>query len=550
MKRRQFIKNIASGTASISCSQFLTYFLNFGLPMVSTKAQAMVRDKAEEVDQPQFLLYWFLEGGWMSYDMFSPVRTPNHVVNRLDTVSKERYRVLNWGDEEYGIYNKGDIRYGYLAKEGEPLFPDMAILSSMYTGSGHSSERLRCHMGTYRFRNTDERQEDERSVMQAFAEVYGQPYMLPNLSWHWWLSDGELNEVQYTGRRGYYHALGPTHAHTIYAGTPDNLRDFLLRMQKMSSDTVNLQIQDFLQHIETHLLDDNSSEVVRSYDSAKAIYQNLVDRGKRLDPVMLNRLFNDNRLKEEFNITPADELITYRSVNGNKARTKFSPAINVQAMMTYELMSQGFTCCAFLESRDIRRFDDHYSRGRLWKPDGSPIGQPDTTNKINEDLWRPLKVFVDKLKNTQYKDSGKSLFDLSTIVLTSEFGRTIHGDVDSIEKMMIPETEKKELINGQDISQHWPVTSCAFLGGSVKGNTQYGGAGEQTLMPIPILPDGSVDPAFDPISGLEHPDRKKNENSFIPDHGSVYATALYLTGINPEGRGRNERPPLRFIKQG
>ena len=31
------------------------------------------------------------------------------------------------------------------------------------------------------------------SVTQAFAEVYGQPYVLPNLAWHWWLSDGELN---------------------------------------------------------------------------------------------------------------------------------------------------------------------------------------------------------------------------------------------------------------------------------------------------------------------------------------------------------------------
>ena len=63
--------------------------------------------------------------------------------------------------------------------------------------------------------------------------------MLPNLSWHWWLSDGELNEVQYTGRKGYYHALGPVHAHTIYAGTPAKLKKFLVRMQESSGDTVN-----------------------------------------------------------------------------------------------------------------------------------------------------------------------------------------------------------------------------------------------------------------------------------------------------------------------
>lgn len=548
MKRRQFIKNIIGGSGSLTCSQFLAYFFNFGLP-IDQKAFAMSQDKTEEADNPHFLVYWFLEGGWMGYDMFNPVMTPNHVVNRDDEISEERYRVLNWGEEDYGIYSKGNIRYGYLAKEGEPLFPDLAVLSSMYTGSGHSRERLRAHMGNYNLRLTGERDQDERSVMHAFAEVYGQPYLLPHISWHWWLSDGELNEVQYTGRRGYYHALGPTHAHTIYAGTPDNLRDFLERMHRISTDNVNQQVQAFLRDIDSHLLDDNSSEVVRSYHSAKSIYQNLISKGGVLDRSTLNRLFNDNRLKEAFNITPADELITYRSVNGNKARTKFAPSANVQAMMTYELMRRGYTCAAWIESRDIRRFDDHYQRRRLWKPDGTPIGQPDTTYKVNDDLWTPLKQFVDLLKSTEYKNTGKSFYDFTTIVLTSEFGRTIHGDVERIEKKDIPESEKKKLIGNQDISQHWPVTSCAFLGGKVKGDAQYGGAGDETLMPIPIFPDGSMDPAFDPKSGVKHPDREKNNKSFIPDHGDVYATALYLSDINPEGKGRNERPPLKFIKK-
>jgi len=34
-------------------------------------------------------------------------------------------------------------------------------------------------------------------------------------------------------------------------------------------------------------------------------------------------------------VKPEDELITYTSVNGNKARTKFAPRTNVQAMMAY-----------------------------------------------------------------------------------------------------------------------------------------------------------------------------------------------------------------------
>jgi len=153
------------------------------------------------------------------------------------------------------------------------------------------------------------------------------------------------------------------------------------------------------------------------------------------------------------------------------------------------------------------------------------------------------------MKNTQYKNTGKSLYDVATIVLISEFGRTIHGDVDSIENRNIPDSEKKKLIGGQDISQHWPVTSCAFLGGQVKGHSQFGAAGNETLMPIPIMPDGSFDPAYDIQTGQLKKDRKKHERSYIPDHGDVYATALYLSDINPEGKGRNTRPPLKFIKR-
>ena len=151
------------------------------------------------------------------------------------------------------------------------------------------------------------------------------------------------------------------------------------------------------------------------------------------------------------------------------------------------------------------------------------------------------------LKNTEYKQTGKSLYDLTTIVLTSEFGRTIHGEVEAIEKMKIPDAEKKKLIGEQDISQHWPVTSAVFLGGNVKGGYQYGGVGELTLQPIPILPDGSMDPAYNPKTGVLLEGREKNEKSMVPDHGEVYATALSLCGIDPKGKGRNEGRPLSFI---
>jgi len=250
-------------------------------------------------------------------------------------------------------------------------------------------------------------------------------------------------------------------------------------------------------------------------------------------------------------VKPEDELITYRSVNGNKARTKFCPKANVQAMMTYELMRAGLSCGFFIESRDIRKFDSHFQRKNLWEADRrTPRGQPDQTAMMNEDLWKPVSALVDSMKSTPCPGaSGKSLFDVSTIVLTSEFGRTIHGDVDAINSMKISDEEKQKMIDGQDISEHWKVTSAAFLGGAVNGGKQYGGVGENTILAIPIMPDGSLDPAYDPNTGELKPGSRKSEQSFIPNHGDVYATALRLSGIDPKRKGRNTRPPLAFVQK-
>src|SRR5690349_6501758 len=221
LNRRDFFRRAITTAAGVSALDFLSYFNAYGSPLPD-KAARMARDKATEGDTPHFLIYWYIEGGWESYDMFSPVVTPNNVINRLapEKISEETYRVLHFGEPNYGIYKQGNIRYGYLAEAGKNLFPDMAILSSMETGQFHSGERLMVHMGSYDLRLQADRMDDERSVMQAFSEVYGQSYVLPHLSWHYWLSDGELNEQQYTGRKGYYANLGPTWAHTLYAGTP------------------------------------------------------------------------------------------------------------------------------------------------------------------------------------------------------------------------------------------------------------------------------------------------------------------------------------------
>ena len=215
--------------------------------------------------------------------------------------------------------------------------------------------------------------------------------------------------------------------------------------------------------------------------------------------------------------------------------------------MAFEMIREGLSCASFIESRDVRRFDSHYSRSNLWKSDGTPVGMPNQETMMKEDLWDPLHVMVDLLKKTEYKNSGRSYFDHTNIVLTSEFGRTMHGNVDGILKKDIAQDKKDAEICGQDISAHWQVTSSAFLGGSVRGNTQFGKIGPETLKAIPILPDGNLDPNFDPETGNLLPDREKSPESFIPNHGDVYATALALSGLNPKGRGRNERPEMQFV---
>ena len=545
--RRRLLQRSLGSLAGLTCADFLSHFAVYGMPG-EQQADQLAEDATRASEDPHFLIYWYLEGGWCGYDMFNPVNTENNVVKRLENISDERYRVLEWGQDDYTINTHGDIRYGYLAEPGKDLFSEMAVVSSMHTGSGHSRDRLKVHMGNYNLKPTEERQEDERSVMQAFAEQYGQPYVLPSLSWHWWLSDGELNEVQYTGRRGYYHALGPLHAHTIYAGPPAKLRKLLLRMEETSGDSVATLVDSFLNNAHQEILKDENIHAVRSYQSARKIYIQLASGGRSLDRFQLTQLFQDPALREEFSVQPGDELITYRSVNGNKARTKFSPNTNVQAMMSYEMMRAGLSCGFFIESRDVRRFDSHNSRKNLWRgKDATPVGNKDQTDMMKQDLWNPLHCLVERLKNTEYKDTDTSLYDHTNIVLTSEFGRSIHGDVDGIIKKKLDEAKIQSEIGGQDISAHWQVTSCAFLGAKVKGNSQYGRVGEATLMAIPILPDGSLDPAYDVTSGELIKGRQKNEKSFIPNHGDVYSTALLLSGIDPAGKGRNDRPPLKFI---
>ena len=547
MRRREFLTKTGLGVAGLTTLDFVRHFHHNGLPETG-KAFAMAEDKAAEAEEPRFLIYWYVEGGWMGYSMFNPLVTANNLVKRLPNPTDERYRVKNFGDPQHKISQDGDITYGYLAEAGKPLFEDMAILSSMHTGTFHSGERLKAHMGSYRLRLPSDREDDERDVIQAFCEAVGRPYLLPNIGWFRWLADGELNEAQYTGRKGFYYGLGPAWAHTIYAGPPAKLRRLLSGMYDVSHNVVNREVSRFLDDVNRQLTRDDSLEVVKSYNAARQIYQRLNAGGAGLDPIMLSKLFRDPDLRARFKVQPGDELITYRGVNGNKARSKFIPNSNVQAMMAYELIRAGLSCGFWIESRAIRGYDSHRSRARLWNKKGEPIGQTDQTTGLKRDLWDPLVTLVDLLKNTQYKNTGKSLYDLTTIVLTSEFGRTINGDVDGILKNpKLSDEEKKKMVTGQDICQHWKVTSAAFLGGNVRGHTQFGRVGTKSMTAIPLLPDGSLDPHYDAVTGELLPGKEDTPGARIPNHGDVYATALSLAGLNPKGRGRNDRPPLDFI---
>ena len=111
-------------------------------------------------------------------------------------------------------------------------------------------------------------------------------------------------------------------------------------------------------------------------------------------------------------------------------------------------------------------------------------------------------------------------------------------------------------IMDQDVCQHWHISSAAFLGGTVQGNRQWGKVGTGgAQLSIPLMPDGSLDPNYDPVAGTLLSGRTQDPKSKVPDAGSIYATALYCSGLDPDalraaGKGKNTSPPLKYVKKG
>lgn len=563
MKRRAFLKGATAGGA-ISVLDWLGWFESFGVPG-SRKTLGIGEAAAQAAaGEPRFLIYWFQEGGWDSYSMFGAVDTPNHAT--LNVSSGELHPSPEWSDHFYRptgypsttqwpSKKVGNITTGYLGQDGLSLFPDLAVLSSHDGHPSHSSGRLFYHYGKYNLNGSSQRGTNERSVMQAFCERYGQAYPMAHLSWHRWLSDGELSEPSYPEGTGYYDNAGPAWAHTNYGRTPADLRSRLQGLSGLGVSARNARMRSFVDHLHDRFVADTHGESVRAFASAVQLHRSLTGgSGAVVNPATM---FTDPTLRADFNISASDEQTTATVVNGNPARSKNSPNTNVQAMMAYEMITKGLSVGCWIESREVRGFDDHRSRGTVM----SRQGQQDQRGDMAANLWSPLKTLVAKLKATPYGTSGKSYWDYTTIMLASEMGRSMFGDVRGVLSNGNSAASQYSDIMEQDVSQHWAVNSCAFLGGTVAGNRQFGKVGTSTLTGIPIEPStGALDPAFDATTGRLISGRTQSPTSLVPDYGSLFATALHLSGFSVGANGRivgaagqsvgaNESAPLTFFKK-
>ena len=529
---------------------WLGWFRRCGLPGTSKSlGLAEAAAQAAPSAEPRFLIYWFQEGGWDSYSLFSPLDTPNHAT--LALAANQLRPTPSWSSQYYRPRGSGPahaprvhgaITAGYLADDAVDLMPDLAVVSSHQGSTFHSGGRWDYHHGRYEkyVPMTSKRQSDERSVLHAFAEASGAAFPVAHVGWHRFLADGELDESSYPEGTGYYEKLGPAYAHTTYGRTPNDLRSRLSALSGVSSGARSERIRAFVDNLNSNFLAGREGESIRAFDSAVKVYKQLTGgTGVTVSP---STLFTDPTLRAEFGIKASDEVTSTGAVNGNR-RSKDIPNTNVQAMMTYELMTRGLSIGFWLENRDIRVFDTHKVRSDVL----SSGGQDDQRAALRANLWSPLKALVGKLKTTQYGTTGKTYWDFTTIVLASEMGRTIQGDVATLLASTEPDEVKYRKIMEQDCCEHWRVNSVAFLGGTVKGNRQYGRVGTSTLEGIPLMPDGTLDPGFDPITGLRT--GTPSAKSRVSDCGNVFSTALALSNVDPAGKGLNARPALTYLRK-
>ncbi len=547
MKRRDLL----AGAASIGVMEWLGFFRSHGVPGTK-KDWGIAQARAQETEEDRFLVYWFAEGGWDSYSMLAPVHTRND--SGIDVPAGTLYPQPPWSDQIYRVRDYGtgsygppssmsNIEHGYLAAPGRALLADMCVVASHRGNTFHSGARFDYHYGRYDRAMQQSRNADERTVLQAFCEAKGASFLLPHVSWHRWLSDGELDTAQYPEGTGYYEKLGPAYAHTIYGRTPADLKARLAGIGDVATQARRSILRSYTDDLHARFVSSRDGQSVRSFSSALSIHQSLSDRGLSFD---VTTLFQDQALKDTFGVQPGDELTTATVVNDQPARSKNTPHVRVQAMMAYELMRAKVSCGLWIENRDVRLWDSHRARRSVLDQNSNS----DQLNLVAEELWNPLAAFVAQLKATEMPGvPGVSMFDRTTIVLASEMGRTIQGDISAILAGIGTDDMKYQAILDQDVCQHWATSSVAFLGGNVKPGTQFGRVGSSSLDSIPLLQDGSLDPAYDAATGLLRAGQTQTPGAYVSDAGHAYSTALYLSGVDPVGKGRNTRPAMTFVKR-
>jgi hypothetical protein len=147
--------------------------------------------------------------------------------------------------------------------------------------------------------------------MQAFAEAYGANYLMPHVSWHRWLADGELSESNYPVGTGYFEQLGPAYAHTIYGETPIEMRQRLTQIGSLTSNARDDRIRKFVD-LHQRFIQDHQSESVSAFARAVATHNSLVaNSSASLNP---QQMLLDPTLRAEFNVQALDELTSATSI--------------------------------------------------------------------------------------------------------------------------------------------------------------------------------------------------------------------------------------------
>jgi uncharacterized protein (DUF1501 family) len=109
----------------------------------------------------------------------------------------------------------------------------------------------------------------------------------------------------------------------------------------------------------------------------------------------------------------------------------------------------------------VRGFDSHQAR-KLFTS-GFAFDQ---RQMMRESLWSPLSTFVRKLKSAEYGSSGKSYWEYTHIVITSEFGRPAEFD------------------GGGGRGHQGSAFTCVLAGGGLKHRGAFGETDELAATPV------------------------------------------------------------------